>query len=396
MRYKSAIVFKVVSFALVFACFATAINAAWDDYDTTFGFGGIAYDNVTGHIPHSVAIQSDGKILVAGYRTLSLGGNQIFLRRYNANGSLDTMFGTNGAANVPAGGPIRTDHRGEAILIRTDGKIAVAGQANGFYAVWQFTARGGADKTFGDDGVQVLSGYPYLSGGYPEINTQGSKILLTIRKKAGVIGRIVLVRLNSNGPIDTTFGTAGESQTTLRDWGAGTVVEPTGLITIGGTMYADEDEKGLDRKTLNGQPIPAFNPTTVFGNGMSHRGMVKTLDGKFLVQWGDVSVTPGREEMNRGVFNSSGIWQSKHWVFGGVVDPTGASIFARRTDGKIISENGGYLVFSDSVPQPGPGADATNIVTWMGNDPGAALQPDDKLVLASVYNGNLVLVRLGT
>lgn len=395
MRYKSAFIFKVVSVALVVACFATSINAAWDDYDTTFGFGGIAYDNVTGHIPHSVAVQSDGKILVAGYRTVSLGGNQLFLRRYYSNGNIDTTFGTNGAAAVPAGGTIRTDYRGEAILIRTDGKIAVAGEANGFYAVWQFTSRGAIDKTFGDDGIQVLSGYPYRSGGYPEINNQGSKILLTIRKKAGVIGRIVLVRLNSNGPIDTTFGISGESETTLRDWGAGTVVEPTGLITIGGTMYADEYDKGLDRKTANGQPVPNFIPETIYGIGMTHRGMVKTLDGKFLVQWGQPT-DMNREEMMRSVYRSSGEWQSKHWVFGGVTDPTGASIFARRTDGKIISENGGYLVFSDPEPQPGPGADATNRVTWMGNNPGAALQPDDKLVLASVYNGNLVLVRLGT
>jgi hypothetical protein len=67
-------------------------HGAWGDYDTTFGFLGAIVDNtVTNHTPQGVAVQTDGKILVTGYRLVG-GKKRLFLRRYLSNGQVDTSF----------------------------------------------------------------------------------------------------------------------------------------------------------------------------------------------------------------------------------------------------------------------------------------------------------------
>src|SRR5688500_9054706 len=92
---------RILTVVLVLAFHAFESRAAWGDYDPSFGFQGVVGDPVTGHIPQGIVIQPDGKILITGYRTLTVGGKGFFLRRYLANGQLDTSFGTNGAAFGP-------------------------------------------------------------------------------------------------------------------------------------------------------------------------------------------------------------------------------------------------------------------------------------------------------
>ena len=71
-------------------------------------------------------IQSDGKIVAAG-RTSVGGGYDFALVRYNANGSLDTSFGTNGIVTTPIGG--YTEYV-SALGIQSDGKIVAAGNSH--------------------------------------------------------------------------------------------------------------------------------------------------------------------------------------------------------------------------------------------------------------------------
>jgi uncharacterized delta-60 repeat protein len=72
---------------------------------------------------YSVAIQTDGKLVVAGYSYN--GGNSDFaLVRYTTNGALDLTFGTGGIVTTPVGSSMIM---GNSVAIQTDGKLVVAG-----------------------------------------------------------------------------------------------------------------------------------------------------------------------------------------------------------------------------------------------------------------------------
>jgi uncharacterized delta-60 repeat protein len=91
--------------------------------DLTFGTGGIVTTPVgSGACGYSVAIQTDGKLVVAG--TSVNGGNYDFaLVRYTTNGALDLTFGTGGIVTTPIG----SFASGDSVAIQTDGKLVVAG-----------------------------------------------------------------------------------------------------------------------------------------------------------------------------------------------------------------------------------------------------------------------------
>ena len=124
--------------------FATTSTAG--DLDTTFGSAGKVTANVvsgSSDIGYAVAAQSDGKIVVAG----SSNGN-IFVARYLSDGSLDPTFGTNGIVTTDLGG---TDYA-YGVAIQSDGKIVVAGQTGTDFALVRYNTDGSLDTTFGSNG----------------------------------------------------------------------------------------------------------------------------------------------------------------------------------------------------------------------------------------------------
>src|SRR5262249_50379368 len=89
-------------------------------YDTSWGSSGW----VSGFVNGRVAIAPDGKMVVAG-TVGTVGSNADFgIRRYNANGTADTTFGSSGYVQLNPVGP--SDHV-EAVLVQPDGKVVVAG-----------------------------------------------------------------------------------------------------------------------------------------------------------------------------------------------------------------------------------------------------------------------------
>lgn len=122
--------------------------------DPTFGTGGIVTTAVGSGVEEAfaLALQPDGKIVVAGCVNMG-GGNDFLLVRYNLNGSPDTGFGTNGVTVTPIGNG--TDIA-NAVAIQPDGKIIAAGfsnnGANNDFAVIRRNADGSLDPTFDTDG----------------------------------------------------------------------------------------------------------------------------------------------------------------------------------------------------------------------------------------------------
>jgi uncharacterized delta-60 repeat protein len=127
--------------------------------DSGFGSGGYVlydipvsdYDNA-----NSLILQSDGKILQGGSCAIS-GTNQFCIVRYNANGSIDSTFGTNGYMIFDI--PDSSDDQASAIALQTNGKILQAGtckiSGKNQFCIVRYNANGSIDSTFGTNGYFI-------------------------------------------------------------------------------------------------------------------------------------------------------------------------------------------------------------------------------------------------
>lgn len=133
------------------------------ELDTTFGtngitvttFAGIAFD------PFGFAVQTDGDILIGGVATTSSGLNEFGLARYTSNGVLDTAFGTDGLVITKAG--TRSDAP-SALLLQPNGQIVMGGfevagtnDAPGMLSLVRYNTDGSLDTTFGKGGISLVT-----------------------------------------------------------------------------------------------------------------------------------------------------------------------------------------------------------------------------------------------
>src|SRR5580704_656914 len=182
----------------------TLMMAQAGSLDPTFGKGGIVTTpNTTtgcGQVTNcSVAIQNDGKIVVAGGATTSNGAPELALARYTTYGSLDSTFGNGGIV-------VEAESNGGAafgLAIQTDGKIVTAAPNDFDLAVFRFNTNGTLDTTFGTAGVAQFRAGQLL---FAPING-GLALLADGKIVVGVNG--VLVRLLTDGQLDSSFGTGG-------------------------------------------------------------------------------------------------------------------------------------------------------------------------------------------
>jgi uncharacterized delta-60 repeat protein len=196
--------------------------------DKTFGFRGKVRTDFPGlaAVPSSVVIQSDGKIVVAGgaFPLFTFLGN-FKVVRYNPNGSLDTSFGDHGIVTTtfPVGGSYAY-----AVALQADGKIIVAGTdfvnfdpgepSDTDFAVARYNPDGTADATFGNGG-QVTTDFVGQEDDVFAVLIQpdGKIVAVGSANNAATYYDFAAVRYLSNGAIDTTFGVAGKVTT---DFGA--------------------------------------------------------------------------------------------------------------------------------------------------------------------------------
>jgi uncharacterized delta-60 repeat protein len=182
---------------------------------------------------HAVALQPDGKIVVAGTGDGLENENvlnQFMLARYNANGSLDTSFGTNGIVNtaIPEPGAQYRSAIADAVSVLSDGDIVAGGTASvsgfpdqTFFALVRYAPAGSLDPTFGDEGIAqaAFSGYDTLAG--IAIQADG-KIVASGDSWGGDHGddseQVALARFESDGSLDSTFGTTGKVTTAKKLW----------------------------------------------------------------------------------------------------------------------------------------------------------------------------------
>jgi uncharacterized delta-60 repeat protein len=219
--------------------------------DTTFATGGKKTFS-WGALGRATAalVAPNGKIVLAGFSGPEGGNMQV--ARLNANGKLDTTFGTAGIAAVDFGG----DDFGEAVARQADGRILVAGRSSAAGAVVaRLRATGVLDTDFGGDGRVTLPG-----GG------SASAVLVQPDRKIVVAGNasgsqaMTVTRLKPDGSPDATFGTAGTATIdvgSLADLAAGAALQADGRIVVAGYTQSAEDV-AVVRLSADGSPDATF------------------------------------------------------------------------------------------------------------------------------------------
>jgi uncharacterized delta-60 repeat protein len=196
--------------------------------DTTFGTGGIVtIPNATFACnPCGLAIQSDGKILVAGGGATSKGFPEVAVARFNTNGSPDSTFGTGGVVTTT-----QDDVTGGAfaMALQPDGKIVVATTGDLDLLVIRYNINGSLDNTFGTGGIASTRPFNQLffsplTGGIAV--EPDSDILLA--------AQATVTRLLPSGQVDTSFGTDGAAL--LVSSALNLVLLPGGKFLVGNTF----------------------------------------------------------------------------------------------------------------------------------------------------------------
>jgi uncharacterized delta-60 repeat protein len=267
--------------------------------DTSFGSGGKVTQSVANKTDYigGVAIQSDGKILAAGSTDYEY-GQPIYgtLARYNANGSLDTSFGTAGTGIIVINWSGSTEYGGlRAVVIQPDGKILTGGGAQiganpAFLGLLRFNADGTPDTSFGQGTAKVITQI-YATANPPiGFNMIGAlalqpdgKIVAGSYAYDGTYVNPVLVRYNTDGSLDTTFGQGGKIVTPLGYHNRifaialqsdGKIVAPTGY---GPYM-------NVFRYNANGSPDTSFGAGGVVNVANAQGfGVALQPDGKIVV-----------------------------------------------------------------------------------------------------------------
>lgn len=259
------------------------------EMDGTFGTAGIALTGIgkTDFVA-DVAIQPDGKIVVGGYARPSTHDNFVVVR-LDSLGTPDATFGTNGVVMIDFGG---TGDRAYAVAVQPDGKIVVAGDSNGDLAVARLKTDGTPDNGFDTDGrvvthlsdendvaraVLIQPDGMILVAGYAQIRE--NPIEPSIKQFA-------LARYDSLGSLDGSFGDGGKffSSFSEQSLAQGIALQPDGKILMTGYRGTDI---ALMRLLAGGIPDNSFGTngvvTSDFGPTEGGWTIVPQPDGKIVV-----------------------------------------------------------------------------------------------------------------
>lgn len=278
---------------LLLAAFSKTILAAAGDLDSGFGGDGIVSTPIPGELIGSatdIVIQPDGKPLVA---VLARGqaGFDLAVIRYNTDGTLDTGFGGDGIFNSPFGSS--DADTANSIALQTDGKILITGslitgQTAGF-AVLRLNADGSLDPSFDGDGIVVNSVLNSADGQAIEVQTDG-KILVAGHAFSSAGDFFAVTRLNSDGSVDTSFGTNGSAVISfgLIDFFGAMALQPDGKIILLGDADVSSSNSfvALVRYNANGTLDNTFDGdgwAATQMTGLSGSAVALQTDGKILV-----------------------------------------------------------------------------------------------------------------
>ncbi len=271
-----------------------SVGAAPGDLDTTFSTDGkVTTDIGTTDAGRAVAVQSDGKIVVAGFAQVS-GTYEFAVVRYGTDGTLDSSFSSDGIATID----VSSGHDlAYAIAIQTDGMIVIGGAtgvggANTEFGLVRLTSSGTLDTGFSIDGkieFGVGSGDDVLTG--LAIASDGDIVAVGYGSNGSNFD-LAVARLTSAGVLDTAFDTDGKVLVPVgagADYGHAVAIASDGDIVVSGVAHnGSDDDVAVVRLTSAGALDAAFDSdgkvTVAVGSGDDvGRAVAIASDGDIVV-----------------------------------------------------------------------------------------------------------------
>ena len=336
--------------------------ALWTPALTDDGGKVITNSNNNGDHAYSVAIQSDGKIVLAGASD-STGHDDFALYRYNTDGSLDASFGTGGKVVTSF---MSQDDVVRSVAIQSDGKIVVAGETkNGTFdefALARYNSDGTLDTSFDGDGKVITNSNNNGDHAYSVAIQSDGKIVLAGASDSTGHDDFALYRYNTDGSLDASFGTGGKVVTSFMsqdDVVRSVAIQSDGKIVVAGeTKNGTFDEFALARYNSDGTLDTSFDGdgkviTNSNNNGDHAYSVAIQSDGKILLA--GASDNTGNDDFALYRYDTDGSLDTSFGTGGKVVTAVGGggdigTSVAIQSDGKIVvaghSENGGYYDFA--------------------------------------------------
>lgn len=428
----------VLTFAGLYICAALPVSsfAGAGDLDPTFGVGGkVVTEFVTGSVASAVVIQPDGKIVVAG--VTDAGHRDDFaLARYNTNGDLDSTFGSGGKVLTDFFGQ---DDVPGSIALQSDGKIVVAGTTfspvtNFDFAVARYNSNGSLDSSFGIGGKVTTDFFGTANSGAGVAVQPDGKIVVSGSALNGAAGfDFALVRYNTDGSLDPAFGSGGKVVTDFlgtNDGSHAIALQPDGKIVAAGA--ADNGSTSIDiavaRFHADGSLDPGFGSggkvlTDVLGFEDESFALAIQQDGKIVVAGRASDTFPGSLSLTVYAalvrYNPNGSADLSFGSGGKVISDFSSAAVNRRTESEaIVIETSDKIVTAGFTNGPNPFNGVTTedfviakytrdgqldstfgsagrVVTDFTQGPipsgdrayGVALQGDGKIVAVGVSNG---------
>jgi uncharacterized delta-60 repeat protein len=255
--------------------------------DPSFGEAGQVMTGMTDDewdysVPRALALQPDGKLLVAGTSYDGEAGHNVFaLARFNTEGTLDAAFGRGGRVLTPIDSAEDAGNdEAFALALAADGTIVLAGVTGSFptnFAAARYLPDGNLDPSFGNGGTVVTD-----LGGEDKAAAVGiqpdGKVVLAGRGATNDDDWAML-RYLPNGDLDPAFGDGGKVVTDFNggeDWVGGLVIRSDGAIVVGGQVHVGvvfcTDQNGFTRGCDKfGSALVQYKPDgtldTGFGDG---------------------------------------------------------------------------------------------------------------------------------
>jgi uncharacterized delta-60 repeat protein len=377
------------------------------ELDESFDGDGLQITAPFGGKGSRMVMQPDGKFLIVGGTF-----THFIAARFNADGSPDTSFGSAGRVTTDVTGASRIQYA-RAVAVQPDGRIVLAGDATlanntTAIALVRYLADGSLDSSFGGDGIvheAAVAGHAYAVAIPPD-----GKIVVAgdapVSGNASDLGDMLVARFESTGTLDSSFGSAGSitfDVTTGTDLARNLVLLPDGSMVVAGeAIGSDPDlQTGVAKLTASGALDSSFGTggrLSILAANVGH-GLALQPDGKLLLAGGTTSF-PSSFALMR--LEADGSADASFGNGGAVTHRTSTSTtgtgdiayaIALRPDGRIyvagksgsINEDFGLVRFTAAgVVDTTFGTNGTSVVDFDGLNDGAenvVVQPDGKIVL---------------
>jgi uncharacterized delta-60 repeat protein len=263
--------------------------------DTSFAGGKVTTDvGGTDDYVKAMAVQSDGKIVVAGYGNTGA-STDFMVVRYERDGGLDASFGVAGKVETDVA---TLSDQAYAVAIQADGKILVAGSAEEAgkgksFALVRYNADGTLDASFGTGGKVLTSFGSQSDEAFAMVVQADGRIVLGGHANTATRGLdFALARYMPNGTLDASFGAAGKVLTPVRSLDSRDSIYALALQTVAGQQHivaaGGDGDFIIQRYTPDGAVDPSFGVGArldgVFGSVIgAARAIVVTADNKIVV-----------------------------------------------------------------------------------------------------------------